>query len=423
MKQISKQLFILILSLGFFFFTLLYLSSFHYVSFKSVPPVDNIEVKSSDHEYWPTSGWRTSLPGDQGVDISKLREMEVYIDNWNIRRYIDSLLIIRNGYIVYEAYPSGFYDQSTRHHIFSCTKVFISALIGVAIEDGYITGVDDYVLDFFPNKTFANLDSRKEAITIKHLLTMTSGLSWNDNINYYQMDGSPDWVQYVLDRPMEHQPGTVWNYNSGGSHVLSAILDQVTPNGTRAYAEAKIFDPLNINYVWYTDSQGIPNGATLLHLTPRAMTKFGFLYLNNGYWNGTQLIPSGWIADSITPFMEVHFDQEAGSGYGYKWWIYGDINSYAARGSNEQVIAVIPDLNLVVVCTGNTEFQYIRLLIDYILPSVGLYPLDLDAVIVLAVSLSALGVFLGFMLHRMQKRISLREIKEDYYNAIKREEN
>lgn len=421
MKQISKQLFIFILSLGFIFFNLFYLSSIHNISFKQVPLVNDLKFKSSDPAYWPTSGWRSSLPGDQGVAISKLREMEVFIENYNIRHYIDSLLIIRNGYIVYEKYPSGSYHQNRRHHIFSCTKVFISALIGVAIEENYISGVDEHVLDFFPNKTFANLDSQKEAITIKHLITMTSGLSWNDNINYYQMDGTSDWVKYVLDRPMEHQPGTVWNYNSGGSHVLSAILDQVTPNGTRAYAEAKIFDPLNINYKWYTDNQGIPNGGTLLHLTPRAMAKFGFLYLNNGYWNGTQLIPSEWIAESITPFMNVEFDQGEGSGYGYKWWIYRWFNAYTARGSNDQVIAVIPDLNSIVIFTGNREFQYIRLLVDYIFPSVGFYPLDLDGVLVLVISLSIISGSLCLMFYRIQKKRTLQKIKDEYYNAINTE--
>ncbi|GAH10123.1 unnamed protein product, partial [marine sediment metagenome] len=128
----------------------------------------------------------------------------------------------------------------------------------------------------------------------------------------------------------------------------SAILDQETPNGTLDYAKTRIFDPLNItNYHWNLDRQGIPNGATLLHLTPRDMAKFGFLYLNNGSWNGTQLIPSSWVADSTTSFINVGFDQGHGSGYGYKWWLYNWENAYTARGSNGQHIAVIPGTTVV----------------------------------------------------------------------------
>lgn len=422
MKKTLEQLFVFILSLSVSFICICLFNSFSCTNFNSIPLEDDIELQPSAPDYWPTLGWRTSLPKDQGVAITKLREMEVYIDNKNIKQNIDSLLIIRNGYLVYEKYPSTYYDENDRHHIYSCTKVFISALIGIAIEEGYITGVDDYVLDYFPNKTIAHLDSQKEAIKIQHLLTMSSGLSWNDQVNYYQMGETSDWVKYVLDRPMDHEPGTVWNYNSGGSHVLSAILNQVTPNGTLAYAKAKIFDFLNINnYLWYTDNQGIPNGATLLHLIPRDMAKFGFLYLNNGYWNSNLLIPFNWIAESSRSFMDVEFDQGEGSGYGYQWWIYRWANAFTARGSYEQYIVVIPDLNLVVVSTGNTDFHFIRLLVDFILPSVGFYPLNLVTMIISIISLSTISLFLGFMLNRIGKRRSLREVKEEYYTAIKEE--
>jgi CubicO group peptidase (beta-lactamase class C family) len=360
--------------------------------------------------------FRTSLPENQGFSPQKLQEMEDYIVSENIGGYIDSLLIVRNGYLVYESYPSHIYNANIMHHIYSCTKVFTSALIGTAIEEGYIGALDDYVLDYFPNRTFDNMDSRKEAIKIKDLLTMTSGLSWVDNVNYYQMASSYNWVSYVLDRPMVHQPGQVWNYNSGGSHVLSAILDEVTPNGTLEYARAHIFDPLNItNYSWNLDSQGIPNGGTLLHLTPREMAKFGFLYLNSGNWNGTQLIPSSWIEESTTSFIDVEFDQGHGSGYGYKWWTYNWANAYTARGSYEQYIVVIPDLNLIVVSTGNAYFQFINLLVDYILPSVGFTPLNLVLVISLDFGIISLSSFLGFMYLRFKKKRTIQKLRKEFF--------
>lgn len=423
MRKTIKKFFVIFFILGAFLCSFWSLYSFYFESSKSVLFEDDIKKETSDPDYWPISGWRTSTLESQGMSRQKLNEMEDYIDDQNLRYYIDSLLIIRNGYLVYESYPSSYYDKNSQHHIYSCTKVFTSALIGVAVEESYITGIDDYVLDYFSNKTFDNMDSRKQEITIRHLLTMTSGLEWTDQVNYYEMEGYSDWVQYILDRPMQHQPGMVWNYNTGCSHLLSAILEDVTPNGSHAYANTHLFNPLNItNYTWVKDPQGIPIGGTLLYLTPRDMAKFGFLYLMNGNWNGTQLIPSNWIIESVTPFMDVEFDQGHGSGYGYQWWIYRWANAYTARGSYEQYIVVIPDFDLIVVSTGNTNFQFIRLLVDYILSSVGFYPLNPVLVISLVVGLSALSAFLGFIYYRMRKKRNLRKIREKYFNDIKKEE-
>jgi len=416
MKEISKKIYIIFfisiyLLLTSWFQNLSYIQSSNKILYH-----DNIKPQVSAPDYWPTSMWRTSLPETQGVSSQKLQEMENYMDSENIRNSIDSLLIIRNGYLVYESYPSPYYNENMPHHIFSCTKVFTSALIGLAIEEGYISGLNDYVLDYFPNRTFNNMDSRKEAITIKDLLTMTSGLAWIDQVDYYQMAHNYNWVQYILDQPMEHQPGEVWNYNSGGSHLLSAILDQETPNGTLDYAKTCIFDPLNItNYYWNLDRQGIPNGGTLLHLTPRDMAKFGFLYLNNGNWNGTQLIPSFWIAESTTSFINIEFDQGHGSGYGYKWWTYRWVNAYTARGSYEQYIVVIPDLNLVVVSTGNEDFQFIRLLVEFILPSADFSPLDLILIISLVFGSVALSLFLSFVYLRLKKKRNIQKLRKEIF--------
>lgn len=395
-----------------FILTLQYFISFRNSNLASLE--NNLKLNVSEPDYWPTSGWITSLPETQDMSSKKLEAMENYIENQNIDHYIDSLLIIRNGYLVYESYPSDMYDANDRHHIYSCTKVFTSALIGIALNEGYITGINDFVIDYFPNKTFDNMDSRKEAITIKHLLTMTSGLEWTDDINYYLLAHSTDWVQYILDQPMVSEPGEIWNYNTGNSHLLSAIIDQETPSGTSAYAKTKIFDPLNItNYSWNLDYLGIPIGGTLLYLTPRDMAKFGFLYLHKGNWNGTQLIPSSWVVESTTSSEDVDFDRGHGTGYGYKWWIYKWANAYTARGSFEQYIAVIPDFNLVVVSTGNNYFQFIRLLVNYILPSAGFYPnLNVILIISLSIGSAALVVVIGFIYYRFRKK----RVKENTSN-------
>ncbi len=248
---------------------------------------------------------------------------------------------------------------------------------------------------------------------------MTSGLEWIDQVNYYQMSASSDWVQYILNQPMQYQPGTVWNYNTGCSHLLSAILNQVIPNGTREYAEYNLFNPLNItNYSWINDAQGIPIGGTLLHLTPRDMAKFGFLYLNNGLWNATQLVPSNWVTESRTIFKNVEFDQGHGSGYGYQWWIYSWANTYAARGSYEQYIVIVPDLNMVIVSTGNADFQFIRLLVDYILPSAGFYPLNLMIVLTIVFGSTGLCIILILVYFRIRKRKNLKNLREKYFNNL-----
>ena len=374
---------------------------------------------TSQIDIWPTSTWTTSLPEDQGMDGQKLEDMDDYINNYNIDSHINSLLIIRNGFMVYESYPSHIYDENERHHIYSCTKVFTSALIGIALEEGLINSLEDHVLDYFPDRTFENMNSWKQSITIRHLLTMTSGIEWTDQVNFYQMAGTSDWVQYILDRPMTHQPGTVWNYNTGCSHLLSAILDNLTSLGMLNYAETKLFNPLNItNYSWHTDPDGIPIGGTLLHVTPRDMAKFGYLYLHRGNWNGTQVIPSDWVVESTQAFMGLEFDQGHGSGYGYQWWTYRWLNAYTARGSYEQYITVIPDLEMIMIATGNSDYSYINLLVNYILPSVGFIPIDfllLGGIIIGVVSFCTILIFLFL---RRRRKAEIRRLKKKYLDEF-----
>ena len=394
------------------------LTSFSYIAAFLPEYSENIQLKAANPDYWPTSVWKESSPEDQGVDSQKLQDMEDYIMANSLN--FDSILVVRNGYLVHESYPSHIYDEDDTHHIYSCTKVFTSTLVGIAIEEGLIGNIDDKVLDYFSEKTFDNMDSQKQSITIRHLLTMTSGIEWTDQIDFYQMAATSDWVQYILDQPIEHQPGSVWNYNTGCSHLLSAILDKLTPNGTIDYIESKLFDPLNItNYSWTVDGQGIPIGGTLLHVTPRDMAKFGFLYLHNGYWNGSQLVPSEWISESATSFMNVEFDQGHGSGYGYQWWIYNWLNSYTARGSYEQYITIIPDLNMVVISTANSgNFGFINLLVDYIIPSAGFYPINVVLLyLIFTVSVSSLSIML-FAYFYYRKKKTIRILKEKYLNDV-----
>lgn len=343
-------------------------------------PIHSLAQASIERDYWPTDEWQTSTPEEQGIKSTILNEMMTKIEENQL--LIDSLLIVKNGYLVMEEYPSSTYDQDSRHIIHSCTKSFTSALVGIAIEEGYIPGVDAKLVDLLPNRTYANYDERIEDITLEHLLTMTSGFEWDEwsepytshlNSNYQYWSAS-DSVQYVLDQPMAYDPGEVWVYSSGSSHLLSAIVTEATGMSLLEYAEDKLFSPLGISIsdvLWPADNQGIYRGSGGVELLPRDMAKFGYLYLNNGTWDGQQIIPSAWVQSSSETLIS--FDDY--SGYSYQWWTYPNevANVYSANGFAGQYICVIPSLDMVVVFTSRTDpyaaYPQIPILFDYIIPA------------------------------------------------------
>jgi CubicO group peptidase (beta-lactamase class C family) len=335
---------------------------------------------SIERDYWPTNGWQTSAPEEQGMDSAILNKMMTKIEEHQL--LIDSILIVKNGYLVMEEYPSSTYDQDSRHIIHSCTKSFTSALVGIAIEEGYIPGVDSKLVDLLPNRTYANYDERKGNITLEHLLTMTSGLEWDEwsepysspMNSHYKYWYASDSVQYVLDLPMAYDPGEAWVYSSGGSHLLSAIVTESTGVSLLEYATDKLFDPLGIavsDVLWPADSQGIYRGSGGVEMLPRDMAKFGYLYLNNGTWDGEQIVPSSWVQSSSETL--IHFDDY--SGYSYQWWTYPTeiANVYSANGFAGQYIFVIPSLDMVVVFTSRTDpydvYPQPSILFDYIIPA------------------------------------------------------
>ncbi|MFW9830967.1 MAG: serine hydrolase domain-containing protein [Candidatus Thorarchaeota archaeon] len=310
----------------------------------------------------------------------KLAEMETHISQLPWGNLVQSVLIIRNGYIVHESYYNPAFGMDQITNIFSCTKSLSSTLIGIAIDEGYIAGVNQTLTSFFPNRTIANLDARKQAITLQHILTMESGLAWDEwpygaDSSFTYMIESPDWVQYVLDQPMRYDPGEVWDYNSGGSHLLSMIVNQTAGTSTEEFAETHIFSPLGItNYQWGFDPQGVVFGGSNLALRPRDMAKFGYLFLNNGTWNGEELVSSEWVNESTTNYAMPYADNSE-IGYGYQWWLNLDINTYLAIGYNGQQINIVPEHNLVVVFTATYEgASYSTIMSDYIIPAIGYVP-------------------------------------------------
>jgi CubicO group peptidase (beta-lactamase class C family) len=324
-------------------------------------------------EYWPTSAWRTSSPEQQGMDSAKLVAMLTEIQD---KHYpIHGLLIIRNDYLVLEMYTPPF-QATSRHYIASATKSFISALIGIAIEKGEISGLNARVLDFFPGRTFANLDPRKQEIKLEDLLTMSSGLDWPTQGLYEplgaQLQVASDGVQFMLDRSMANQPGAQFNYNTGGSLLLSAVLSQATGMSALEYAQRNLFAPLGISDVlWASDPQGITQGGAGLELMPRDMAKFGYLYLKDGVWDGQAIIPSQWVKTSTAAHIKTGYilDLE----YGDHWWVHPS-GIYHARGYGGQRIFVVPDQQMVVVFVSGfsgDDMEYVpdSLLNTYIIPA------------------------------------------------------
>ncbi len=302
------------------------------------------------------------MPEQQGIDSAQLAKMFEEINRRNLN--LHSLLIVRHGYLVTEAYFPP-YQAGTKHDMYSITKAVMSALVGIALDQGSLHGLDQKAVDFFPDRTIAENDERKQAITLEHLLTMTSGLRLNDE-DGQKLSAGGDLVQATLDRPMAAKPGDRWYYDSGGPHLLSAILQKATGQNALAFAQGQLFQPLGISDVtWPTDSNGVSTGGWGLWMTPRDMAKFGYLYLKNGVWNGQQIVPADWVQVSTAKHANTWDDR----GYGYLWWqLY--FGGYAALGQSGQEIIVLPDQDMVVVFTAGLDEKILwKLVSDYIIPA------------------------------------------------------
>jgi CubicO group peptidase (beta-lactamase class C family) len=327
---------------------------------------------------WPTKEWQTSSPEEQGMDSKELAKLVDFGPTHSLSSpgltpssLFDSLLVVRHGKIVVEAYYAP-YDPGIPHAIYSVTKAVISTLIAIASKDGLLDSPSHRVLDFFDRRTIANVDDRKEAITVQSLLDMTSGLEWTEPLDgrpdsMFEMERSPDWVKFILDRPMSSAPGNAFNYNSGNPQLLSAIIAKLTGMSALDYAKAKLFGPLGINDVfWRHDPQGISVGGYGLYLQPRDIAKIGYLYVRNGVWEGEQLLPLTWIDKVSHTTISV-----PGSVLRYSnlFWAFPKKQVYMAVGYHSQVIMVFPDLDVVAVTTGRGYWPLSEL-VDYISSSV-----------------------------------------------------
>jgi CubicO group peptidase (beta-lactamase class C family) len=301
-------------------------------------------------------GWETGDAVEAGLDpalltaaVNAVRDGE-YDD-------VDSMLVARHGRLVHEAYFGGF-DRNRPHDLRSATKSITSMLIGIAVDDGLLSGADERVLARLPEYAgHQNPDARKEEIRVEHLLAMTPGLDcddWNGSSpgNEERMYRTNDWVRFIVDLRMLHPPGAHWAYCTGGVVTLGAVLASAAGRPADEIARDVLFGPLGIvDYHWeYTPAGQVDTGGHI-HMRPRDMAKLGQLMLNGGLWNGERLLSESWIRESTARQSPAD-----GPDYGYLWWrrqTMAGTRAFFASGNGGQSIIVVPDLDLVAVFTGS----------------------------------------------------------------------
>jgi len=370
-----------------------------------------IPLASPPPARWPTTTWATATPESQGMQSQPLVDMLDHIEDVRQaalddgqRIAVDSITVVRHGVVVADLYPNRMFAPGQPHIIHSCTKSVMAALVGIAIDQGHIADVDTPLLDFFPDVEVAHVDDRKRALTLRHVLQMQTGLDSRDSYLFkweglFAMQATDDWVQHALSLPMDAEPGTRFDYSNIASFLLSAVVARATGQDTFTFAQQHLFAPLGITDVrWEASPKGVYMGWARMWLQPRDMAKFGLLMLQQGQWEGQQVVSASWVRDTLTsqgdPSAYRAFVDDEGNvnhqlstgywlyanlarpfsdGYGYQWWLDDD-GLATALGHQGQYITLVPEHDLVVVVTGKLigdgALLPPRLVNDFIVPAV-----------------------------------------------------
>ncbi len=281
----------------------------------------------------------------------------------------DSLLIVRHGRIVAEAYYAP-YVAGISHDLRSVTKSIVSTLTAIELQHGLLDSVDHPILDLFADKNISNVDDNKKAMTVQSLLDMTSGIEWKEKAytpdeTIIRMYSTPDRTEFVLNQPMSNAPGSKFYYNSGNPYVLSALITRKTGQSALDFARKELFGPLGITSAKWgqVDAQGVTDGEAGLSLSPHDMARIGYLYLHNGNWDGKQIIPSSWVERARQGPVAATF----GMHYANLWWSFPEKGAFMALGRHSQTIIVLPKLDIVAAMTGilrDDEFYSTSRLVD-----------------------------------------------------------
>ena len=337
---------------------------------------------------WPGERWAHADPASLGLDLQELQALDEEIragEHGNI----DSMTIIRHGQVVFDSrypwdyakqhegltYPSPppwdyfnaaaypFHGGTALHTLQSVSKSVMSALIGIAIARGDLPGTDATLGELLPHRAFA--DPAVKDVRLEHVLTMTAGIDWEEEVSYFSLDNDAtaseatnDWVGYLLSKSMTAEQGELFDYNSAASQALSEILTTATGVPTHRYAEQHLFRPLGITaYYWNSAPEGFTNAGGGLFLSALDLARFAWLFAQDGEWKGEQIVPAEWVLRSSTSRISVDADEPDGWGYGYQWWIYRHKTAsgpkmYGGWGGGGQFPLIVPELDLVAVFTG-----------------------------------------------------------------------
>ena len=331
-----------------------------------IVPESGYNWPSSNRSYWPTNGWQIAFMEDHNIDPIKMQIANQFAENDPLAR---ALIVVKDGFIVFENYyGDGGIDEST--NLWSVTKSFSSALVGLLMDDANVTSTHELMADLLPKYQEFN------DITLHHVLTMTTGLSWvEEGPLWVQWIFSDDWVAHALARGQIHPPGKNFKYSSGNSHFLTSLVYYRTNTTPGILAKQRLFDPIGIDFElmselitysnwneytnplhqsWRQDNKGIECAGFALYLTARDMAKFGYLYLNKGRWDDQQLISESWIETSTKDHKTNIYGRYS---YGYQWYLtfINGHPSFLASGFGGQIIGVIPSLDLVVVLKYEAE--------------------------------------------------------------------
>lgn len=306
-------------------------------------------------------GLNISDPSSENMDAEALKQIykDIYkdADLWSLR----SLLIFRNGNLVSEAYLKSDDDRTTKHLIWSCTKQVVGILTGIAHDQRIIKDLDDPISDYFNEELIGHED--KASITIRNMITMRSGIAFDNDGLGGQSDimlrQIPDnSVKFILDLPINADQGTLFNYNDGNPHLMSALIQKQVGKATDVWADEVFFSKIDMNnYNWVRYKDGITLGGFGLETTPREMGKMALCIADSGRWKGKQVVSYSWIKEMIDPIIKV---DELDKSFGYFWWIDVERDIHFMWGHGGQFAFIIPSKDLVVVMTSipNTQGEY-----------------------------------------------------------------
>jgi CubicO group peptidase (beta-lactamase class C family) len=319
------------------------------------------ELEAVDYTPLPGEDWEVSTPAEQGLDPNLVAKL--YANATEVET-LQALLVIKNGKLIAEGYfHGGAIDQKSR--IQSATKSYTSALTGIALEEGCLASVDQKMVDFFPELADRIQDPRKKQITVRQMLQMRAGYPWEESTSeLFELLYSGFRPSNLVDVPLAYDPGEKFDYSNLTSHLLGIVVARACETDLKSLAQEHLFAPLDVELGdWIQDWEGYYNGHADMYLTARDMAKFGLLYLNDGKWEGDQLIPAEWVRESLQTYSENAWKYRVGRnfrdiGYGYQWWSVraGNHRYNLAWGHGGQQIAVVDDLDMVVVVKADPLF-------------------------------------------------------------------